>query len=227
MRFPLPLHWTLRTALASAPSLFFPLYRRFGEHPALLASCDSEIVIDGFPRSGNSFALFALEAAAGRRLAAAHHLHAPAQLMRAARLGKPGCLVIREPAEAIPAALRKIPQLRAFDLLLAYRLHHAALWRWRGAFVTAPFELMIEDFGAVIARLNRRFGSEIPPLSRERQAALTPGYLAEEHRHSAALTAFGRYGVRDPARDPERELAAHPRLLEACQAIYRRYRALA
>lgn len=227
MRLPIPFHWTIRTWIATRPALFYGLYRRIGPHADLLVCAETEIVFDGFPRSGNSFALFAFEAAQGRAVRAAHHLHAPCQIMRAATLGKPACLVIREPGRAVAAALRKIPRFRAADLLLAYRLHYAALWPYRERFVVAPLETMIADYGGVIARINQRFGTQFARLDKARQDALTPAYLADERRHSAALAASGRFGVADPRRAAEAEIAAHPRLLAACEEEYRRYRALA
>ena len=62
--------------------------------PDLMVRRGTEICIEGFPRSGNTFAVYAFELwNPGSQVA--HHLHAPGQFVRALRLSVP-CVADRK-----------------------------------------------------------------------------------------------------------------------------------
>ena len=66
---------------------------------------DTDIVVEGFPRSGNTFAVFALRDASDGRLSVASHVHHPSQVKLAVRKGLPTLLVIREPVACLASYL--------------------------------------------------------------------------------------------------------------------------
>ena len=72
------------------PTVFFPLYRLLRTRKDLTRAVtpDKQVVIEGFPRSGNSFARRAFIMAQDETFdvtSIAHHLHVPAQIVRAAQ----------------------------------------------------------------------------------------------------------------------------------------------
>ena len=143
--FPVPYHWTLRTWAGRHAGLFAVIYRLGNRGEDRLASPGMDFVIDGFPRSGNSFAHYALLHSARRDMRFAEHVHAPAQIILAANLGIPALVVLRDPAEAVAGALIKNPRFRAPDLLRAYRLYYASLLPLAEHFVVSPFEVAVQD----------------------------------------------------------------------------------
>src|SRR5918999_5771267 len=88
-----------QTIVAQQPLLALPLARLRGH--GVPFERDTEIVIEGFPRSANSFAVAAFARAQGRKPKIAHHVHAPAQVIAAARAGIPAIVLIRNPEEAV------------------------------------------------------------------------------------------------------------------------------
>jgi hypothetical protein len=60
----------------------------------------TQIVIEGFPRSGNTFAVAAFQQAQRESVRVAHHLHMPAQVIRAAQWSIPIFLLARKPTDA-------------------------------------------------------------------------------------------------------------------------------
>lgn len=129
---------------------------------------DTEIVIEGFPRSGNSFALSAFKSANPQVKRIATHVHMASQVVRAAQLQVPCVMLIRQPLEAVCSLLALSVQLgdlpadtpdsslgerlaRLFDY---YRLFHQRTWPVREAVLPAPFEVVTQDFGHVIDALN-------------------------------------------------------------------------
>jgi hypothetical protein len=140
---------------------------------------DTEAVIDGYTRSASTFAVYAFQVAQPTPVRLAHHLHAPAQLMAAARRGLPTLMVIREPRGALLSQLVREPDVDLLDALYAYRRFHASLMPYRDAFVVADFREVTADFGAVVRRMNAKFGTSFGVF----------GNTPEEHDLCTALIA--------------------------------------
>ncbi|MEA2509160.1 MAG: hypothetical protein QOG21_1242 [Actinomycetota bacterium] len=124
-----------------------------------MISALSEVVIDGYTRSASTFAVYAFQLAQSRPVRMAHHLHAPAQLIAAAKMGKPTLLVIREPKGAILSQLIREPEVTLANALVAYARFHNCLMPYRSSFIVGDFEEVTRDFGSVIHRMNLRFGT--------------------------------------------------------------------
>jgi hypothetical protein len=152
--------WAIRSRLAEWPALYLPLarvkYRRPG--PKAVGS-GTELVIDGYTRSAVTFAVFAFQLAQDRPVRLAHHLHAPAQLIEAARRGVPALAVIRAPEEAVLSALIREPYVTPRSALVAYSRFYESLLPYRSAMVVGEFEEVTADLGTVIRRVNQHFGT--------------------------------------------------------------------
>jgi len=129
-----------------------PLYRLLAVHR------DTQIVIEGYPRCANSFAVIAFEMSQPEPVRIAHHLHSVAQLRSGVRLGIPTLSLIREPREAVLslAIRRELASLRwPVDEYIDFYQGVAELGN---AVMVADFREVTSDFGAVIRRLNQRYG---------------------------------------------------------------------
>jgi len=86
------LRFALRSVLGRSPAVYFGIQRLRPSRRHLLVKKDTEIVIEGYPRSANTFAVAAFLLAQGRAVKIAHHLHVPAQVIQAVRWGIPHCI---------------------------------------------------------------------------------------------------------------------------------------
>ena len=150
----------LRIRLAESPWLYLPFARRKypGPSPEVISPA-TELVIDGYTRCASTFAVYALQLAQPVPVRLAHHLHAPAQLVAAARAGVPALAVIREPRGAILSQLIREPDVAPRDALIGYTRFYQRLLGYRDRLVVADFEEVTKDFGAVTRRVNDRFGT--------------------------------------------------------------------
>ena len=150
----------VRTVATEHPRVYLPFARRKypGPSPRVLDP-GTEVVIDGYTRSASTFAVYAFQVAQPRPVPMAHHLHAPAQLMEAARRGLPTIMVIREPRGVVLSQVVREPGVDLLDALWAYSRFHESLRECRDAFVVADFAEVTHDFGTVVTRLNARFGT--------------------------------------------------------------------
>jgi hypothetical protein len=149
----------LRTYATEHPALYLPFARRKypGPSPEVISS-ETELVIDGYTRCGSTRAVYALQFAQETPVRLAHHLHASAQLIEAARRGLPALALIRRPQDAILSQIVREPDVAMREALIAYTRFYASLLSYRARFVVADFEDVTSDFGAVTRRLNEKFG---------------------------------------------------------------------
>jgi hypothetical protein len=150
----------LRARFSESPALYLPFARHKypGPSPEVIGPA-TELVIDGYTRCASTFAVYALQLAQPVPVRLAHHLHAPAQLVAAARAGVPALAVIREPEEAILSQLVREPDVALRDALVAYTRFYRRLLPCRDGMVVADFDEVTKDFGAVTRRVNDRFGT--------------------------------------------------------------------
>lgn len=146
--------WRARQRLAA----YDPFLRLARVRPGrAVVGPETEIVIEGFPRTGNTFAVFAFQSAQPRPVRIAHHLHAPAQVSVAAGRGLPVVLLIRPPEDAVVSSVMWWPHVTPADALPAYARFYERLLPLRDACVVASFDEVTHDLGAVIDRVNRRY----------------------------------------------------------------------
>lgn len=149
---------------------------------------DTEVVIEGFPRSGNTFAVVAFLRAQPREVRVAHHVHLPSQFLEAERRGLPAMLLLRDPEETVLSLAVRLPHLTVRQVLRAFVRFHRPLVRRTGAFVTVPFQVVRTDLGAGIRALNERFGTRFDEFDP------TPEHLASVtgEIEAADRATFGR-----------------------------------
>lgn len=123
-----------------------------------LAGPDTEVVIEGFPRSANTFARYAFQFAQGSPRKVATHFHMPSQVIYAARHRIPCIVLMREPEDALLSLAQRHPEFPLARSVDDYIHFHAAIWPYRERFVVGFFEEVTADFGKVTARLNEKFG---------------------------------------------------------------------
>lgn len=148
----------IASILRMYPRLYLPLARRVGAGEPL--ALDTGFVMEGFPRSGNTFSSAAFGISKTSEWPhVAHHRHAPAQVIAAARRGIPALVLIREPEEAILSFVIQQPHVTIRQALRGYIRFYRPLLRYRTGFVVATFDEVMTDFGAVTRKVNDRFAS--------------------------------------------------------------------
>jgi sulfotransferase family protein len=144
--------WTSRY-----PAVYLPLTRL--RHTDPLVDERTDIVIDGFMRSAGTFAVVGFQLAQNDHVRVAHHVHAAAHLIEAARLEKPTLLTVREPEPTFVSNVLWDPLLTPRQCLILYAEFYERLMPFRDRFVVATFDEVTSDLGAVIERVNERFGT--------------------------------------------------------------------
>ena len=157
-------HWAhralyeIKSLVARYPSVALPVARWRGHGVVLGPGID--VLIEGYPRSANSFAVAAFGLAQPGPVRIAHHTHAPGHVLGAARAGTPAMVLIREPEEAVLEFVLVKPNLSIGQALRGYLRFYGPLLEHRDSFVVGSFPEVTTDFGKVMGKLNERFGTD-------------------------------------------------------------------
>jgi hypothetical protein len=161
------------------PALFSTLYRLKQDYRVVRP--DTQLVIEGFPRSANTFSVYAFYQAQHEDVRIAHHLHYPAQVLRAAQWRIPALVLIRNPKDAVTSLLMRDPQ-PVGQALKHYIMFYRTVAKYREAYVVGRFEEVTGDYGAVVRRINDKFGTQFAIFDHTEQNVKKVYSLIEE-RH--------------------------------------------
>jgi hypothetical protein len=179
------------------PTAFYGLYRLASKDQARVVTPDTQLVIEGFPRSANTFARVAFNAAQSGRVRIAHGLHVPAQVVRAAQLRIPTLVLIRKPKDAVLSFAIRDP-ITVDQALRYYISFYETSEKYRDAYVLGLFEEVTEDFGEVIRRINNRFKTNFAPFTHDERNV--DGVFARIEKNSRKR--FGEMSMENRASRP-------------------------
>lgn len=222
---------TLATDLLEyIPSAYCAVMRR--RHPEwLLVEPATDLVIEGYQSSGNTFARKAMEHAnPGVRIAS--HSHSWAHVARGLQLGKPVVVLLRPPLEAVAShAVR----MRLDDLdreLSRYHRFYRRVSAMSESVVLAPFEVTVNRYCDVIAQVNTRFSTRFALFDHNDQVAVAEVFAEMEREVRSSPPELDlRWRIARPSpergeatREMQSRLAGerHRPALARCEAVYDR-----
>ena len=139
---PRPLQKLLRFSSKHDSYLFLV---RLGRASQNVIRRGTQITVEGFPRSGNTFAVAKLKTA-NPGIVVAHHLHSAAQVRRSVRLEVPTLILFRHPIDSLASWLHREPSL---DLSSAARLYSS----FYGEILNLRETIILSDFPETISAL--------------------------------------------------------------------------
>jgi len=136
-----------------------------------LVTPKTDIVIDGFQGSAQTFALHAF-LAVNPDTQVASHMHNPAHLVVAVRMGLPTLLIVRDPIDAVASWTVRQEGTDPQVELRRWEWFHRRVLAHLGGMVVTPFEQVTRSFGDVITELNARYDRSFAPFPHSDQHAV-------------------------------------------------------
>ena len=167
-------HYDLRTVFTrySIPYLWLKRWQQRYLHPQASTGTalgenikwgaieqDTDIVIEGYPRLGNTFASSAFRLAQTKPVKIAYRLHASTQLICAAKMNVPAIALIRKPEDAVLSWVIHRSHLTIEQALKGYISFYQTVLPYKDSFVVADFDRVIGDFGAIIKQVNQKYNT--------------------------------------------------------------------
>jgi hypothetical protein len=199
--------YSTRYVVNGYPTIYLPLTRvRHRRDAHWIVRPDTELVLEGFARSGNTFAVDAFELAQGRPVKMVHHTHAPAQVIAAVDRGVPTVVIVRDPMQVVLSHMA-FRNISAEPPLRAWIRYHKRIVPYRGRIVVATFEEVTADLGAVIGRINARFGTRFERFEHTEANEARVFRLIEDRKRRSSAAGSGRAPC---GRSPDRLPSATP-----------------
>lgn len=125
----------------------------------------TDIIIDGYPRSGNSYAR-AMVLQSNPHLVVTSHLHSYRSILDGAKRGIPTVVLIRSPAECVSSFLQFLPGLPISVAVKEYLRLYSHIRPVARSVVILDFVTLTANPGELATRCNAKFGSNIQPYGK-------------------------------------------------------------
>lgn len=148
---------SVRRQVALRRRIYVPIRR--WRRPDAVVSGKTDLVVEGFPRSGNTWLEAALRLASRDELCLAHHTHAAAHVHEAIELGRPVVVLFRNPCDAVASLLALTGgRSSARQAFADYVSFYESTWPLRGSTVSfLSFEDVTSRTSSSLALLDSRF----------------------------------------------------------------------
>ena len=165
----------------------------------------TELVIDGFQGSGNSFATVAFKRTQTEPVRLAHHLHAPAQILEAVERDLPVLITIREPEHAAVSLASRWTYVTLHQALRSYAQFYEKIAPQAARFVLSTFDHTTKHLDAVVETVNDTFDTDftVPDMEVLHREHVRPAPDPQRNAVKAKL----RGEIQQPAYEAVRERA--------------------
>lgn len=215
-----------------------PLFYRLRGIEGVFPDADTQLCIEGFLRSGNSFAV-ALVNQHYPGLAIAHHTHCIAALRLARRHSVPTIVLIRDPLDAIASNTLRAEHNtgKRWNTVIAngletYETYHAYLLQEPGLFHFLPFETLVSRPNRLLELTAGLLGTDFPGDDGDNMATQARQAIREHERRKGEPAGASAL----PSNEKELNLARireviasveYINRLQACRELHRRLAGLA
>lgn len=186
---------------------------------------EKDICIEGFPRSANSFFAKAFRLY-NPAVKAAHHMHAPLQVIKAIDYGIPCIVLIRNPLDAIASVLVVDRTLSTRFAIQSYINFYESVWPVRKEVVVSDFKQTTTCPQQVVENINHRYGTsfQMEPITPEVKDKIFSQLQATQKQlnqpeHLVAIPTAAKAHIKQ---DVLQELIAHP-LLPTATRLYQNF----
>ena len=215
IRFRVGFKW--RSFLAQSPRIYSAwIGLRNPSHALGVNPITTDLVLEGFPRSGNTFAWYALMMAQIYPLNIAHNLHSPARVIHAARNDVPTLVLIREPKDCVISYCIYEPRLSLKLGFIYWLRFYKSIKPYSSKYVLATFNEVISDFGKVIKTVNDRFDTQFMVFDHTTENVQRVASSIEAKTHLLLKRSDSSYPIEDRLSVPSDLRARKKEALGSC-----------
>jgi hypothetical protein len=139
-------------------TLFYPLFKLKKKPQARLIERDTQLVIEGLQRSGNTF-MVAYFKLTNPEVVVSSHYHFLSQVSVAVKRKLPVIVLVRNPKDTIPSFMMRDPAVSPKYILKYTKLFFQALQKYKDRVVISDFTETITKPHRVIEKINKKFGT--------------------------------------------------------------------
>lgn len=138
--------------------LLYPIFKLKKKPQAKLITKDTQLVIEGLQRSGNTFMVAYFKLTNPDAVISSHY-HFLSQIVIATKKELPTIVLIRNPKDTIPSFMMRDPGVSPKYILKYTKLFFQALQKYKDRVVISDFTETITKPHRVIEKINKKFGT--------------------------------------------------------------------
>ncbi len=228
---------TIRRAInafiRTRPMLFGFVMSRRKKFRDIVVNNETEIIIEGYPRSANTFAVAAFVFAQNKSIKIARHTHAPAQIMLGVESNIPIVLLIRNPVDAVISLVIRDSTISLDAALKMYIWYHESIQDIKDKCVVVDFHDATENFSNIIDMVNVKYNKNYLNFTHDKCAENNIFKLVEEMERMDSGGELRESHVARPseARKSSKQkiisqlqIPANSKLLNECNRLYEQMR---
>lgn len=151
------LRFYIGNSIGNSTTFFFVnKYRNFGD--GNIISPTTELCVEGFQRSGNSYFINFFKMV-NVNVEVAHHYHSAAQAVKAIHQKIPTVILIREPKDAIASLITWDDRLNIRIAIASYIQFYKKVLPYKRNFLIIQFNELIKGIDPIIHKINQHFNS--------------------------------------------------------------------
>ena len=151
-------HYWLKFNLGYSRLFYYIIYANKNPYKRMAVSRESNICIEGYPRSSNSYAVVAFHLA-NENVRIAHHHHVLAQIYKSMDYHIPIITVIRKPEDAITSFLIFQRSFNVDLYIKTYTQYYKRIISLHDQMIIADFDTVVNNFNKVINAVNVKYNS--------------------------------------------------------------------
>tara|TARA_B100001057_G_scaffold161708_1_gene162359 strand:- start:25341 stop:26078 length:738 start_codon:yes stop_codon:yes gene_type:complete len=154
----------LRFFWSRHPWLFYQAYSRV-RYPKSSITKKTNILIEGFGRSGSSFTADSFKIANDNNIQLAWNQKSPSAIYEAIKWNIPTLVLIRDPKSVVISYKVMNPKLSIKLLLEEYIKYYSCIWRYRNHYLVCTNDYVWNDFNQLIKIMNNKFNINLNSIS--------------------------------------------------------------
>lgn len=183
-----------------------------------MITSNTELIIDGFQGSANSFATVAFQISQKRHVKLAHHLHAPSQIIQAIEKKIPVLLTVREPFGTVLSLVSRWPYISVTQGLKSYIGFYQKLEPYASNYVVSTFEQTTKNLDSVIEAVNTKFATNFDVVDVEKANTEIRAKFASEKETKRKIL--------KQEKKKDFATANNTKLLEEANSLYQKYQSM-
>ncbi|MFX1282121.1 MAG: hypothetical protein ACFFB5_00640 [Promethearchaeota archaeon] len=219
--------------LGQNPRIYYGIMKAYPKFNERMVKKNTDIVIEGYPRCANTFAVRAFRLSQEKNYQIAHHAHVPAQIIKACEWGIPTLLLIRNPQDSVLSLKTMRPKLSVKVALKRYISFYEKTYYFRLSVVIGHFEDVTSNFGQVIQIINEKYNTDFTLFEHTKQnvdrifSKMDNDFLISKGKGTLTENQLTRPSEKKEAIkmkfNDQLKIKANKKLLEKAETIYFKY----
>ena len=152
------LRWGVKNFISSTGYGFYFITRNVVDDKSIIVNQKTDLMIEGYPRSANTFCVAALQYMNNDSIRIARHRHETGHFIYATKLNIPVLILIRQPKDAISSFIIR-EQVSTKFAIKYYNSYYSTVLKYISCIQIGPFDIAVNRYDLLVEKVNTKFNT--------------------------------------------------------------------